>query len=68
MKEIMQKEREAWMDINVHYISVILKKADDFQIMTNRPDKGRFFSQNQFVCNVTIILLVKEFRITIFQF
>ena len=39
-----------------------------FKIMTNRPDKGRFFSQNQFVCDATIILLVKEFHITIFEF
>ena len=56
--------------IETDYIWVILKKVGPtfFKIMTNRVDKGRFFSQNHFVCDVTIILSVKKFHITVFEF
>ena len=75
LKEILQKGKGS-MDghkctrLNLNLIWVILRKVGPtfFKIMTNRPDKGRFFSQNHFVCNVTIILSVKEFHITIFEF
>ena len=56
--------------IEMDYIWRILKKVDPtfFIIMTNRLDKGRFFSQNDFVCDVTIILSVREFHISISSF
>ena len=31
-------------------------RLDVFKFMANRLDKGRFFSQNHLVCDVTIIL------------
>ena len=37
------------------------------KIMRNRLDNGRLFSQNHLVCDVTIILSVKELLITIFE-
>ena len=56
--------------IEADYIWVILKKVGPTfsKIMTNRLDNGGFFSQNHFVWDVRIILLVKEFHITILEF
>ena len=48
---------------------VILKKVGSmfFKFMANRLDKGRSCSDH-LVCDATIILSVKEFQLTIFEF
>ena len=52
--------------IETDYIWVILKKVGPTfsKIMADRVDKGLFFSHYHFVCDVTIILSVKEFHVT----
>ena len=57
--------------IETDCIWVILKKVGPtfFKFMASCLDKGRFFfSQNYLVCDLSIILSVKEFHITIFEF
>ena len=67
----MRKDIEVWMDINVQDCNGLhLGNLGPtfFKIMTNGLNKGWFFfSQNHFVCDVTIILPVKETHITIFE-
>ena len=52
IKEILEKEREAWMDIIVqdwnglHLGNLEKSRPDVFQIMTNRLYKGPFFSES----------------------
>ena len=55
--------------IETDCISVILNKVrlTFFKFKVNRLDKGRLFSQNHLVCDVTIILSVEEFHINIFE-
>ena len=54
--------------IETHCISVILNKVGltFFKFKVNLA-KGRLFSQNHLVCDVTIILSVEEFHINIFE-
>ena len=62
MKEIQQNEREAWMDTNGHYIWVHFSSL--WQIAWIKA----VFAQNALDRDVTIILLVEEFHIVIFEF
>ena len=56
--------------IETDYIWFILKKVGPtfFKIREIAWIKVVFFPQNHFICDVTIILSVKEFYITIFEF
>ena len=55
--------------IEADYVWTILKNADPtfLKFMANRLDLKVVFAQNHLVCDVTIILSVKEFHITIFE-
>ena len=56
--------------IETYCVWVILNKVDPtfFKFMLNRLDKGRFCSETfDLVCDVTIILSVKELHFTIFK-
>ena len=55
--------------IETDCIWVILKNCwpTFFKFMANHLDKRRFFAQDHLVCDVTILLSVKEFHVTIFE-
>ena len=52
-------------DYRLHLGNLNRKEGPFFKFMANRLDKGRFCSH---VCDVTIILSIKEFHVTIFEF
>ena len=74
VKEIQQKEREAWMDTTgqdwngLHLGNLKKKDRPTFSTLWQIAWIKVFFAQNHVVCDVTIILPVKEFHIVIFEF
>ena len=70
IKELQQKEREAWMDANgqdrngLHLGNLEKSRPEVFQIASIKV----VLAQNHLACDVMSILSVKEFHITMFEF